>query len=135
MMANDLDKKLRRKDLMKFGYGGFDNLAGPLGRDAVQAGHILEPATLAAVAKVELGGHKIAFTPSMSEPIAQGVRLCWHFLQDSECARNWLKWVFFCCHLLDVKFYNQKSSMLRFNVLSIFLGFGNSHSSGKLAEI
>ena len=93
---------LRRDCLLGLSDGGFDDLAGPLGR--VYAGYILEPAA-AAVAKVELGGHKIAFTPTMSEPISQGVRLCWHYLQDGECARNWLKWVFFCCHLLDVKFH------------------------------
>ncbi len=32
---------------MEFVEGGFDNLAGPLGRDAVTAGHVLQLATLA----------------------------------------------------------------------------------------
>ncbi len=54
---------LRRTRLVELGDGGFDNLAGPLGRDAVLVCHILQPATVAAVAKVELGGHKIALTP------------------------------------------------------------------------
>lgn len=60
-MANDLRKMLCRKRLVKFGDGNFDDLAGPLGRDAVQVGHILKPATVAIAVKVELGGQKIAF--------------------------------------------------------------------------
>ena len=37
---------LRRKRLVEFVDGGFDNLAGPLGHDAVTAGHVLQLATL-----------------------------------------------------------------------------------------
>ena len=53
--------------IAQLGDSGFDDLAGPLGRDAVQVGHILQSVTVAAVAKVELGGHEIALP--LREPL------------------------------------------------------------------
>ncbi len=61
---------LGRKLLVELVDGGFDDLAGPLGGDAVQVGHIQQPARVAAVTKVELGGHKIALPPGWPPTLA-----------------------------------------------------------------
>ncbi len=57
---------------MKLVEGGFDDLTGPLGRDAVTACHVLQLATFAGGADAELGVYKIAIKPTISKSIAQG---------------------------------------------------------------
>ncbi len=101
---------LGRDCLLELVEGGFDDLAGPLGRDAVTSGHVLQLATLAGGADAELGVHKVAITPTISKSIAQGcqavfawgVRLHWHFPQGSGYAKNWLKTAILCCRKIEV---------------------------------